>query len=134
MRKAAVIELNQEKRQTWQKLAKARSSKRHEALRVRAVSLAAEDRTNLQISAEVGLHYNAIGKTRARLVRERLGGGRKVRPHQTHWPPQVRDNGHAHFFCIDDRRQVSLGNGVFTKPLPPSDWEKSDRVRRYAGI
>jgi hypothetical protein len=76
-----MIELNQEERQTLQKLAKARSSKRHEALRVRALSLAAEDRTNLQISAEVGLHYNAIGKTRARFVQERLGGGRKVRPH-----------------------------------------------------
>ena len=73
MRKAAVIELAPEERQTLQTLAKARSSKGHEALRARALLLAAEGQTNLQISAHVGLHYNAIGKTRARFVQERLG-------------------------------------------------------------
>jgi transposase len=35
--------------------------------------LAAEGMSNLQISDEVGLHFNAVGKTRARFVHERLG-------------------------------------------------------------
>jgi|SRR5689334_5980390 homeodomain-containing protein len=73
MRKAALLELNAEERQALQKLAKARSSQRHQALRARAILLAAEGHTNLQISDQVGLHYNAIGKTRARFVQERLG-------------------------------------------------------------
>jgi transposase len=73
MRKAAVIELNDEERQTLQKLAKARSSKGHEARRARALLLAAQGRSNLQISDQVDLHYNAIAKTRARFVHERLG-------------------------------------------------------------
>jgi transposase len=73
MRKAAVIELNEEERETLQTLAKARSSKGHEAQRAQALLLAAEGVTNLQISGVVGLHYNAIGKTRARFVHERLG-------------------------------------------------------------
>jgi hypothetical protein len=73
MRKAAVIELTEEERQALQKLATARASKRHETLRARTILLAAQGRTNLQISNDVGLHYNAIGKTRARFVQERLG-------------------------------------------------------------
>jgi transposase len=73
MRKAAVIELNDEERQTLQRLAKARSSKGHEARRARAILLAAEGMTNLQIGDQVGLHSNAIAKTRARFVHERLG-------------------------------------------------------------
>src|SRR4051812_43561253 len=72
MRKAALIELNDEERQALQKLAKARSSKGHEALRARALLLAAQGMSNLQISDAVGLHYNAISKTRARFVHERL--------------------------------------------------------------
>jgi transposase len=72
MRKAAVIELTEAERQTLQALATARSSKRHEALRARALLLAAQGRTNLHISDQVGLHYNAIAKTRARFVQERL--------------------------------------------------------------
>jgi len=73
MRKATAIELGPEERHTLQALAKARSTKGHEALRARTLLLAAEGQTNLQISAQVGLHYNAIGKTRARFVQERLG-------------------------------------------------------------
>ena len=68
-----MIELNDEERQRLQKLAKARSSKGHEALRARTLLLAAHGMTNLQISDEVGLHYNAVAKTRARFVQERLG-------------------------------------------------------------
>jgi transposase len=73
MRKAAVIELTDEERRALQKLATARASKRHEALRARALLLAAEGCTNLQIAEQVGLHYHAVGKTRARFVQERLG-------------------------------------------------------------
>jgi transposase len=73
MAKAAVIALNDEERQTLQNLAKARSSKSHEAQRARTLLLAADGMTNLQISHEVGLHYNAVGKTRARFAHERLG-------------------------------------------------------------
>jgi Homeodomain-like domain len=86
MRKAALIELNDEERQALQQLAKARSSKGHEARRARALLLAAQGRTNLHISDEVGLHYNAIAKTRARFVHERLGALQDLAPQraQTH--------------------------------------------------
>src|SRR3954447_18769224 len=89
MRKAAVIELNDEERLALEKLAKARSSKGHEARRARALLLAAQGRTNLQISDQVGLHSNAIAKTRARFVRERLGALQDSAPQraQTHHRP-----------------------------------------------
>jgi hypothetical protein len=98
MRKAAVIEPGG--RPNLAEVGQSPLEQTPRSARARALSLAAEDRTNLQISAEVGLHYNAIGKTRARFVEKRLGGGRKVRPHQTHWPPEVRDNGQAYFFAL----------------------------------
>src|SRR3954468_7409944 len=89
MRKAAVIELNDEERLALEKLAKARSSKGHEARRARALLLAAQGRTNLQISDQVGLHSNAIAKARARFVRERLGALQDSAPQraQTHHRP-----------------------------------------------
>jgi AraC-like DNA-binding protein len=72
MAKAAVIELNEEERQRLHPLAHARSGKRHEALRAQAILLAAQGVPNRQIARQVGLHFNAVGKTRARFVQERL--------------------------------------------------------------
>ena len=84
-----MIELNDEERLALEKLAKARSSKGHEARRARALLLAAQGRTNLQISDQVGLHSNAIAKARARFVRERLGALQDSAPQraQTHHRP-----------------------------------------------
>ena len=73
MAKAAVIELNEEERQRLHTLAHARTGKRHEALRAQAILLAAQGVPNRQIAHQVGLHFNAVGKTRARFVLERLG-------------------------------------------------------------
>src|SRR5918912_1082484 len=73
MAKAAVIELNEEERQRLHTLAHARTGKRHEALRAQAILLAAQGVPNRQIARQVGLHFNAVGKTRARFVLERLG-------------------------------------------------------------
>jgi transposase len=73
MAKAAVIELTEEERQRLHALAHARSGKRHETLRAQAILLAAQGVANRQIARQVGLHYNAVGKTRARFVHERLG-------------------------------------------------------------
>ena len=73
MAKAAVIELNEEERQRLHALAHARTGKRHETLRAQAILLAAQGVPNCQIARQVGLHFNAVGKTRARFVQERLG-------------------------------------------------------------
>jgi transposase len=73
MAKAAVIELNEEERQRLHALAHARSGKRHETLRAQVILLAARGVPNRQIARQVGLHFNAVGKTRARFVQERLG-------------------------------------------------------------
>src|ERR671923_1399179 len=73
MAKAAVIELNEEERQRLHALAHARNGKRHETLRAQAIWLAAQGVPNRRIARQVGLHFNAVGKTRARFVLERLG-------------------------------------------------------------
>ena len=73
MAKAAVIELNEEERQRLDTLAHARSGKRHETLRAQVILLAARGVPNRQIARQVGLHFNAVGKTRARFAQERLG-------------------------------------------------------------
>jgi transposase len=73
MAKAAVIELKGEERQRLHALAHARTGKRHETLRAQAILLAAQGVANRQIARQVGLHFNAVGKTRARFVLERLG-------------------------------------------------------------
>ena len=73
MAKAAVIELTQEERQRLHTLAHARSGKQHETLRAQAILLAAQGVPNRQIARQVGLHFNAVAKTRARFVLERLG-------------------------------------------------------------
>src|SRR5689334_23152830 len=73
MAKAAVIELNEEERQRLHALAQARTGKRHETLRAQAILLAARGVPNRQIARRVGLHFNAVGKSRARFVLERLG-------------------------------------------------------------
>src|SRR5205823_13985448 len=51
----------------------ARSGKRHETLRAQVILLAARGVPNRQIARQVGLHFNAVGKTRARFAQERLG-------------------------------------------------------------
>jgi transposase len=73
MAKTAVIELTEEERQRLHTLAHARSGKRHETLRAQAILLAAQGVPNRQIARQVGLHFNSVGKTRARFVLERLG-------------------------------------------------------------
>ena len=73
MAKTAVIELTEEERQRLYTLAHARSGKRHATLRAQAILLAAQGVPNRQIARQVGLHFNSVGKTRARFVRERLG-------------------------------------------------------------
>ena len=73
MAKTAVIELTEEERQRLHALAHARSGKRHETLRAQAILLAAQGVPNRQIARQVGLHFNSVGKTRARFVLERLG-------------------------------------------------------------
>ena len=73
MAKAAVIELSEEERQSLHTLAHARTGKRHETLRAQAILLAAQGMPNRHIARRVGLHFNAVGKTRARFVHERLG-------------------------------------------------------------
>jgi transposase len=73
MAKAAVIDLNDEERQRLQAVAGARAGRQDQTRRARVILLAADGMPNRQISREVGLHYNAIGRTRARFVQERLG-------------------------------------------------------------
>jgi transposase len=73
MAKAVMIDLNDEERQRLQALARARTARRDQSRRARVILLAADGVPNRQISREVGLHYNAIGRTRARFVQERLG-------------------------------------------------------------
>ena len=73
MAKTAVIELTEEERQRLYTLAHARSGKRHETRRAQAILLAAQGVPNRQIARQVGLHFNSVGKSRARFVRERLG-------------------------------------------------------------
>src|SRR3954468_23980610 len=86
MAKATVIELNEEERQRLHALAQARSGKRHETLRAQAILLAAQGVPNRQIAHQVGLHFNAVGKTRARFVLERLGA-LQDRPRSGRKPP-----------------------------------------------
>jgi transposase len=73
MAKAEAIELSEEERGVLHKRATARSGKRNEAQRAGVILRAAAGMTNREISRELGIHYNAVGKTRARFVRERLG-------------------------------------------------------------
>src|SRR5579859_7842448 len=73
MAKAAVIELDEAERQQLESLARARTGKRQEVQRARLILLAAQGVGNRQIGREVGLHYNAVGQTRARFGKERLG-------------------------------------------------------------
>jgi transposase/AraC-like DNA-binding protein len=73
MAKAKVIELSEEERRELQKRVNARSGRRHEAQRAGVILRAAQGMSNRQISREVGLHYNAVGKTRVRFMGERLG-------------------------------------------------------------
>src|SRR5689334_23061796 len=73
MAKTAVIELTEEERQRLHDLAQARNGKRHETRRAQVILLAAQGVPNRQIARQVGLHFNAVGKTRARFVLERLG-------------------------------------------------------------
>ena len=73
MAKTAVIELTEEERQRLHTLAHARTGKRHQTLRAQAILLAAQGVPNRHIARRVGLHFNSVGKTRARFVQERLG-------------------------------------------------------------
>src|SRR5689334_21567110 len=73
MAKTAVIELTEEERQRLHTLAQARTGKRHETRRAQAILLAAQGVPNRHIARRVGLHFNSVGKTRARFVHERLG-------------------------------------------------------------
>jgi transposase len=73
MAKTAVIELTEEERQRLHTLAHARSGKRNETRRAQAILLAAQGVPNRHIARQVGLHFNSVGKTRARFVLERLG-------------------------------------------------------------
>ena len=73
MAKTAVIELTEEERQRLHTLAHARTGKRHETRRAQAILLAAQGVPNRHIARQVGLHFNGVGKTRARFVQDRLG-------------------------------------------------------------
>src|SRR5919109_2855768 len=86
MAKAAVIELTEEERQRLHALAHARSGKRHETLRAQAILLAAQGAPTRQIARQVGLHFNAVGKTRPRFAQERLGA-LQDRPRSGRNPP-----------------------------------------------
>ena len=73
-RKAVVIELSEEERETLGRWVRRRSTAQSLALRSRIVLGAAEGRTNADIAAELGCHAATVGKWRNRFARCRLDG------------------------------------------------------------
>ena len=73
-RKAVVIELDEEERQTLERWIRRRSTAQGLAMRSRIVLGAAEGRTNVDIAAEVGCSGVTVSKWRNRFARRRLDG------------------------------------------------------------
>lgn len=73
-RKAVVIELDNEERETLERWVRRRSTPQGLAMRSRIVLRAAEGRTNVDIAAEVGCSGVTVSKWRNRFARRRLHG------------------------------------------------------------
>ena len=73
-RKAVVIELDEEERQTLERWIRRRSTAQGLAMRSRIVLGAAEGRTNVDIAAEVGCSSNTVSKWRNRFARRGVDG------------------------------------------------------------
>lgn len=68
------IQLTAEERETLQRWARRHTSAQALALRCRIVLACAEDRTNLDVAAELGVHKVTVSKWRRRFAAERLEG------------------------------------------------------------
>ena len=155
-RKAVVIELDEEERQTLERWIRRRSTAQGLAMRSRIVLGAAEGRTNVDIAAEVGCSGVTVSKWRNRFARRRLDGlydnPRPGPPRRiddakveevvvktleetprdaTHW--STRSMANAVVLCVDYKSQIqALDRTAPILPLMPGTPQRlTHDYRRY---